>query len=69
MATYKEIVDDVRRHHGCSVKTCWGAHVKRLNGLPVRAAHNRIDVAKIANPCPAWARPLIGGSMRRLGML
>jgi len=27
MATYRQIQEDISRHHGRTVKTCWIAHV------------------------------------------
>lgn len=69
MTTYKEIQEDVRRHYGCNVKTCWIAHVKEINGLNPRMAPNRMTPNKRQNPCPDHIRPLIEESMRRLGVL
>ncbi len=69
MATYKEIQEDIRRRHGRTVKTCWIAHVKELNGLSLRRAPNRLSSSKRQVPCPIEVRPLIELSMRRLGML
>lgn len=69
MATYKQIQDDVRQRHGQSVKTCWIAHVKDLNGLPMRTAPNRQSPTERACPCPPNIRPLIEQSMRELGVL
>jgi hypothetical protein len=69
MATYKEILDDVRRQPGQSVKTCWIAHVKELNGLNPRMAVNRFSPVTRKRPCPENIRPLIEESMRRLGVL
>jgi hypothetical protein len=40
-ATYADISDCVKRRHGFVPKTCWIAHVKELNGLPLRVAPNR----------------------------
>jgi len=37
--TYAEIAECVKLRHGFVPKTCWIAHVKELNGLPVRVAH------------------------------
>lgn len=69
MATYQEIQADVRNQHGRTVKTCWIAHVKELNGLPLRKTPNRAagNVRQVL--CPADIRPIIEESMRRLGML
>lgn len=69
MATYRAIQEDVRIRHGRTVKTCWIAHVKELNGLELRSAPNRQSAATRVNPCPSEVRPLIEDSMRRLGML
>ena len=51
MATYKQIQVYVREHFGYAPETCWIAHVKELNGLPVRRAHNRRGTARV-KPCP-----------------
>ena len=69
MATYEMIQDDVRNRHGRHVKTCWIAHVKEINGLPLRPAPNRRPGAERKHPFPKWARPLIEDSMQRGGML
>lgn len=69
MATYRQIQDDIRAHNGRSVKTCWIAHVKELNGLRPRVAHNRLSPQRRAEPCPPKWRPIIEESMRHLGML
>jgi hypothetical protein len=69
MATYKEIKSDILTRYGRPVKTCWIAHVKELNGLPMRQAPNRISDTVRQFPCPERVRPMIEESMRRLGML
>lgn len=69
MATYKEIQADVKKHSGRSVKTCWIAHVKELNGLKPRVAPNRKSTKKREVPCPPEIRPIIEHSMKKLGML
>ena len=51
MATYKQIQDWVKKEHGFVIKTCWIAHVKHMEGLPMRKAHNRIGEDRV-NPCP-----------------
>jgi hypothetical protein len=66
--TYRDIQADIKSRFGRSVKTCWIAHVKELNGLhPMRAA-NRL-AANRTHPCPEWARPLIEDSMVRSGLI
>ena len=69
MATYRDIESYVRRKHGRSVKSCWIAHVKELNGLPLRKAWNRRSPAVRAEPCPPSVRDLIEDAMRHLGMM
>lgn len=69
MATYKDIQTDIRQRHNRSVKTCWIAHVKELNGLKLRSAPNRMSPTIRQVPCPPEMRPLIEESMHRLGVL
>lgn len=69
MATYKQIQDDIKQRHGKSVKTCWIAHVKELNGLKPRQAPNRMSNTERQAPCPDAIRPIIEESMRRFGMI
>lgn len=69
MATYREIQKDVKTYTEKSVKTCWIAHVKELNGLPVNIAKNRACLSERKNHCPPDIRLLIEASMRRLGVL
>ena len=69
MATYKDIQEDVRKHRGQTVKSCWIAHVKELNGLKPRISPNRISKSTRKVPCPPKFRPIIEESMKRLGML
>ena len=51
------------------MKNCWIAHVKELNGLPLRVAWNRQSKAKRKHPCPPEVRPIIEASIRRLDSL
>jgi len=69
VATYPDIQDYVRRKCGRTVKTCWIAHVKELNGLEVRRAPNRFQGEGRSNPCPDWARPLIEEALRHFKTL
>ncbi len=69
MPTYDEIREDVRVRHHRAMKNCWIAHVKHLNGLPVRMANNRYSPDSRVYPCPDKERLWIEESMRRLGML
>ena len=58
MATYKEIDNYVRKLFGRSVKPCWIAHVKELNGLHPRKSHNLLQQtrAPLSTPCTAINR-------------
>jgi len=69
MATYKQIQADVKSRYGRSVKTCWIAHVKELNGLRPRLAPNRASAKIRKVPCPVTIRPIIEDSMRGFGMI
>jgi len=69
MATYQEVQDDIRNRYGRTMKTCWIAHVKELNGLAPRMSANRISSQNRKHPCPDRWRPIIEESMRRVGML
>lgn len=68
MTTYKQIQQEVEKRYGWLPKTCWIAHVKELNGLPVRRAPNRASNMR-AVPCPPEKRTAIEAAMRELGML
>jgi len=69
MATYKQIETYVKERHCCTVKTCWIAHVKELNGVKLRTAPNREAMDKRKNPCPPSKRSLIEEAMRHYGMI
>lgn len=49
------------------MQNCWIAHVKELNGLPLRKSP-RGEGPRV-KPCPDWARHIIEEEMRRQGML
>jgi hypothetical protein len=68
MATYDQIRANVRSYSGFDPKTCWIAHVKELNGLPVARAWNRRGSSRDV-PCPPERRPAIEAALRRLGMI
>ena len=40
MATYREIIDWVRTHHGFTAQTCWIADVKAFRGLVHATDHD-----------------------------
>jgi hypothetical protein len=67
--SYLEIIDCVKQRFGFVPKTCWIAHVKELNGLKPRIAHNRFDSKTRLVPCPENKRAAIEDCMRRLGLI
>jgi hypothetical protein len=69
MSTYKEIQEYIRNTYGRTIKTCWIAHVKELNGLNPRKEPNRLLQTKRRNLCPDTIRPIIEGAMRHFGMI
>ena len=68
MTSYKQIQEVVKDKHGWVPKTCWIAHVKELNGLPIRNAPNRRSTERMV-PCPPGKRKAIEDAMRTFGML
>jgi hypothetical protein len=68
-ATYAKIAECVKRQYGFVPKTCWIAHVKELNGLSPRTAHNRANAKVRHVPCPPDKRDSIERCLRRLGMI
>lgn len=65
MASYKDIQTFVKQRHGIVARTCWIAHVKELNGLPLRGTRTGERV----KPCPPRWRPAIEDAMRHYGWL
>ncbi len=65
MATYKDIQDWVRKKYGFAPKSCWIAHCKELNGLPVKTNRSTPRVV----PCPANKRVAIESAFRHFGWL
>jgi len=51
MATYKQIQEHVKGHHGWTPETCWIAEEKREYGLTTRIAPNRKGDGPV-KPCP-----------------
>jgi hypothetical protein len=69
MATYAKIQQCVKQHFGFVPKTCWIAHIKELNGLKPRMAHNRENSEHRKVPCPANRRLAIENCFKRLKMI
>jgi len=68
MATYDEIIRRVRQQDGFVPKTCWIAHVKELNNIPVGRAWNRAGRGRMV-PCPDDKRSAIERAFRHFGMI
>jgi hypothetical protein len=67
MATYQEIIEDIQKRHGVTVKKCWIAHVKELNGIKTKKTWNRTNKRK--HPCPAGKRIIIEQSLKNFGII
>jgi len=66
--TYANLAAWVREHRGFVPETCWIAHCRELNGLPVKRAWNRAGDAR-QKPCPPEKRPAIEDAFRHFGLL
>jgi hypothetical protein len=69
MATYSQVQEYVKRQYHCTVKTHWIAHVKELNGMKPRVAHNRISAQEHKFPCPVEKRIMIEKALKYFGDL
>ena len=56
--TYRQVIAEVQRRTGRTVKTCWIAEVKNEMGLPTRPAWNR-GRGQGSPPCPVDLKPEI----------
>ncbi|CCN38210.1 RNA methyltransferase fusion protein [Vibrio nigripulchritudo SO65] len=65
--TYKKVREYVRKQHGFSVKDCWIAHVKELNGVSTKNAPNRHSPNVRKHPCPGDKVEVLENAMRNLG--
>ena len=68
MATYAEIQERVRKICNRTPKSCWIAHVKEMNGLPVRRAPNRQGEVRQC-PCPTRMIAPIEQAFREFHMI
>jgi hypothetical protein len=66
--TYRAIQECVKRKAGFTPKTCWIAHVKELNGLPLKSAPNRQASEVRQYPCPPDKRGSIEDCLRHFKM-
>jgi hypothetical protein len=68
MATYRAIQQYIQSKHGYLPKSCWIAHAKELNGLPVKRAWNR-QGSKRAIECPPHRQTDIVQAFKHFGMI
>ena len=66
MTTYKALQAHVRVSHGRVMQSCWIAHRKEANGLPVNSRRRKGERQK---PCPPQWEAVIDDAMRELGWL
>jgi hypothetical protein len=69
MATYNLIQKYVKSKYGRTVKSCWIAHVKEMNGLNPRVSPRRYDPKVRQVPCPADKVKIIEEAFRHFGMI
>lgn len=67
-ATYKDIQQWVKENFGFVPQTCWIAHCKEKNGLPLHSAPNRLGAARV-KPCPPQKREAIEKAFRHFGIV
>lgn len=65
MAKYSEIREWVRRNFGFVAQSCWIAHCKELNRIPVKIRYK----GKRKKPCPPNKRQAIEDAFRSFGMI
>jgi len=69
MATYKEIIAYIRKHHDVTVETCCIAKVKAEYNLTRGHALNRKDPTKLGKFCPLDERPFIVEALKHFDMI
>lgn len=62
------IQEYMTQKHGVSVKTCWIADVKDVNGLTKGPAPNRKGLVR-KHPCPLKYWSMIEDALRHFGMI
>ena len=65
--TYKQAQIAYWQRYNETVKTCWIAHVKELNGVAMGKAPNRSGERK--HPCPESVRPKLEKILKQCGMI
>ncbi|ENK1960095.1 hypothetical protein [Vibrio cholerae] len=67
--TYKKVQEYVKEQYGFSVKSCWIAHVKELNGVSINNAPNRQSPKARKYPCPADKVKVLESAMKKFGLI
>ena len=62
MDTYKEVQDYITKTYDKTVKTCWIAHVKEINGLIDKNPNRKY-------PCPNEYISIIEEALKYIGVL
>lgn len=62
MATYEQIRKYVKEEYNESVKTCWIAHVKEMNGIVDKNTNRQ-------NPCPNNKIKFIENALQHFAMI
>lgn len=68
MATYKQIQDWVKLNHGFVPKSCWIAHCKEIEGLPVKISPRRYSSKVRQVPCPDDKKSAIVAAFHHFNM-
>ncbi|ELH3008451.1 hypothetical protein NX014_21385 [Vibrio vulnificus] len=67
--TYKKVQEYVKEQYGFSVKNCWIAHVKELNGVSMNNAPNRQSPNARKYPCPDDKVEVLENAMKKFGLI
>lgn len=68
--TYQKIKEYVKDKYGLNVHTKYIAEVKRMHGLPMHEASNKVEVPKREYPkCPQEKVEAIEGALRYFGVI
>jgi hypothetical protein len=69
MATYEQVRTFVKDKHGKTMQSCWIAHAKEINKLPIKSTHNRKSSIKRVKPCPLKQLAWIEEAFRHFSMI
>ncbi len=66
---YKKVQEYVKRKYNFSVKSCWIAHIKELNGIKMKQAPNRLSSTERKYPCPEEKILVVKNAMKKFGLI